>query len=210
MLSNPATLSNPAIVRNSARLSNLAMRSNPATFSNPLTLSNADDVRLTSPSQSEDVHNNNSTPTDSNPLEGKTTALIAVMRRNPKDGYTHLCSNKHCKQKIVRVLLDSGSDGNLTFVNKDKPMLLLYSNRLFPQLWNTSNGIFQWQGQLWQQLWWVVVALTVRLARAVPRAVMVVVGGNIGGSGSGSGEDGGKSVGGCSHGCGRGGGKRNC
>jgi hypothetical protein len=46
-------------------------------------LSNADDIRLTSSSQSEDVHNNNSTPTTSNPLEGKTTAVIAVMRGNP-------------------------------------------------------------------------------------------------------------------------------
>ncbi len=142
ILSNPATLSNPAILRDSARLSDLAMPSNPATFSNPSTLSNADDFRLMSPSQSEDVHDSNSTPTVSNPREGKTTA-VAVMRGNPKDGYTCLRSNKHCKQKIVRVLLDSGSDGDLIFVNKDKPMLLPYSKRLVPQLWNTMNEIFQ-------------------------------------------------------------------
>jgi hypothetical protein len=43
----------------------------------------------------------------------------------------------------VRVLLDSGSDGNLVFVDKDKPMLLPSSKRLVPQLWNTSNGMFQ-------------------------------------------------------------------
>ncbi len=133
ILSNPATFSSPAILRNSARLSNPATPSNPATFSNPSMLSNADDVMLTSPSQSKDVHHNNSTPTTSTPLEGKTTAVIAVMRSNPKDGYTHQCSNKHCKQKIVRVLLDSGSDGDLIFVNKDKPMLLPYSKRLVPQ-----------------------------------------------------------------------------
>jgi hypothetical protein len=88
-------------------LSNAATLSNPATFSEPSTLSNADDVMLTSPSKSKDVHNNNSTPIASNPPEGKTTAVIAVM----KDGYTHLCSNKHCKQRIVQVLLDSDSDG---------------------------------------------------------------------------------------------------
>jgi hypothetical protein len=29
----------------------------------------------------------------------------------------------------VRVLLDSGSDGDLVFVNKDKPMLLPYSKK---------------------------------------------------------------------------------
>jgi hypothetical protein len=43
----------------------------------------------------------------------------------------------------VRVLLDSGSDGNLVFVDKDKSMLLPFSKRLVPQLWNTSNGMFQ-------------------------------------------------------------------
>jgi hypothetical protein len=119
------------------------MPSNPATFGDPSMLSNADDVMLTSPSQSKELHVNHSTPTASNPSEGSTTAVVAVMRGNPKDGYTRQRSNKHCKQKIVRVLLDSGSDSNLIFVNKDKPMLLPYSKWLVPQLWNTSNGIFQ-------------------------------------------------------------------
>jgi hypothetical protein len=96
-----------------------------------------------SSSQSKDVHDNYSTPTTSNPPEGKTMAVITVMRGNPKDGYTRQCSNKHCKQRLVWVLLDSGSDGDHIFVSKDKPMLLPYSKRLVPQLWNTSNGIFQ-------------------------------------------------------------------
>jgi hypothetical protein len=43
----------------------------------------------------------------------------------------------------VQVLLDSGSDGNLVFIDKDKPMLLPSSKRLVPQLWNSSNGMFQ-------------------------------------------------------------------
>jgi hypothetical protein len=43
----------------------------------------------------------------------------------------------------VWVLIDSGSDGNLVFVDKDKPMLLLSLKRLVPQLLNTSNGMFQ-------------------------------------------------------------------
>ncbi len=77
-----------------------------------------------SPSKSEDVHVNNSTPTASNPTEGRTIAVLAVMKGNHKDGYTRQRSNKHCKQKIVWVLLDSGSDGDLIFVNKDTPMLL--------------------------------------------------------------------------------------
>jgi hypothetical protein len=43
----------------------------------------------------------------------------------------------------VQVLLDSGSNGDLIFVTKEKPMLLPYSKRLVPQSWNTLNGIFQ-------------------------------------------------------------------
>ncbi len=101
------TLSNPAILCNPAILSNPVTPSNPATFGDPSMLSNTDDVMLTSPSKSKDVHVNNSTPTASNPTEGRTTAVIAVMRGNPKDVYTRQCSNKHCKQKIVQVLLDT-------------------------------------------------------------------------------------------------------
>ncbi len=114
--------------------------------------SNADDVMLMSPSKREDGHVNNSTPTASNPTGGRTTAVIAVMRGNPKHCYTHQCSNKHCMQKIVQVLLDSGSDGNLIFVNKDKPLLLPYSKRLVPQSWNTLNGIFQMWHKAWMEL----------------------------------------------------------
>ena len=43
----------------------------------------------------------------------------------------------------MRVLLDSGSDGDLVFVDKDKPMLLPSSKMLVPQLWNILNGMFQ-------------------------------------------------------------------
>jgi hypothetical protein len=74
------------------------------------------------------------------------------MRGKSKDGYTRLRSDKHCKQRMVRVLLDSGSDGNLIFVNKDKPMLLPNSKRLIPQSWNTLNGIFQTQCKAWVEL----------------------------------------------------------
>jgi hypothetical protein len=125
IISDPATLSDPAISRDSVTFSNLATPGNPATFSNPSLLSNADDDMLMSPSQSKELHVNHSPPTASNPSEeGSTTAVVAVMRGNPKDGYTRQCRNKHCKQKIVRVLLDSGSNGDHIFVDKDKPMLL--------------------------------------------------------------------------------------
>ncbi len=43
----------------------------------------------------------------------------------------------------MRALLDSGSDGDLIFVDKDKPMLLPSLKRLVPLSWNTSNRMFQ-------------------------------------------------------------------
>ncbi len=101
-----------------------------------------------SSSQNKELHIYYSTTTNRDPWESKTTAEIAVMRGKPKDGYHRHCSNKHYEQKLVRVLLDSGSDSNLVFVSKDKPILLPYSKRLVPQSWNTSNGIFQTKRKL--------------------------------------------------------------
>ncbi len=83
-----------------------------------------------------------STPENKNPSVGKTTAIAAVMRGKPKEGYHHHRSNKHYKKKLVWVLLDSGSDGDLVFVDKNNTMLLPYLKRLVPQSWNALNGIF--------------------------------------------------------------------
>ncbi len=103
----------------------------------------AGDVVMMSISQNKGIHVKYTLPTNKDPPEGKTTAVIAVMRGKPKDGCHHHCSNKHYKQKLVRVLLDSGSDSNLVYVSKDKPILFPYLKRLDPQSWNTLNGIFQ-------------------------------------------------------------------
>jgi hypothetical protein len=62
-----------------------------------------------SSSQKEELLNNESILPKKDPPENKTTAIIAVMRGRPK--------NKHYKQKLLWVLLDSGSDGNLLFIN---------------------------------------------------------------------------------------------
>jgi hypothetical protein len=65
------------------------------------------------------------------------------MRGRPKHSHHRQSSNKHYKQKLVRVLLYSGSDGNLILVDNNKPILLPSSKRLVPQSWNTLNGMFQ-------------------------------------------------------------------
>ncbi len=59
----------------------------------------ADDVMMTSSRQNKGIHGINSTPTTRDPPEGKTMAVIAVMRGKPKDGCHHCRSNKHYKQK---------------------------------------------------------------------------------------------------------------
>ncbi len=87
---------------------------------------------LMSSSQNKGIHANYSTPPNRDSPEGKTIAVIAVIRGKPKDGYHRRRSNKNCKQKLVRVLLDIGSDDDLVFVNMDNLMLLPYSKRLVP------------------------------------------------------------------------------
>jgi hypothetical protein len=105
-------------------------------------VNNTGDVIMMSPSQKEEVLNTNSILPNKDPPEGKATAIVAVMRGRPK--YSHQCqrSNKHYTQILVRFLLDSDSEGDLVFINKDKPMLLPSSKRLVPQSWNTLNAMF--------------------------------------------------------------------
>jgi hypothetical protein len=106
-------------------------------------VSKAGDIMMTSSSQKEEVLNTNSILPNKDLPESKTTTIVAVMRGRPKHSHHCQCSNKHYKQKLVRVLLDYGSDCDLIFINKDKPMLLLSSKRLVPQSWITLNGMFQ-------------------------------------------------------------------
>ena len=105
--------------------------------------SNAGDVMMTSSDQKCELLTKMKFLPNKDPPEGKTTAIVAVMRGKPKHGHHCQRSNKHLKRKLVRVLLDSGSDGDLIFIDKNKPMLLPTAKWLVPQLWNTSNGMFQ-------------------------------------------------------------------
>jgi hypothetical protein len=119
---------------------NIASNSNDVSTAS---VSKASDVMMTSSSQKEGILKKKSTLPNKDPPEGKTTAIVAVMRGRPKHSHHRQHSNKHYKQSLVRVLLDSGSDGNLVFVDKDKPMLLPSLKRLVPQSWSTLNGMFQ-------------------------------------------------------------------
>ncbi len=80
-------------------------------------VSKASDVMMTSSSQKEGILKKKSTLPNKDPPEGKTTTIVAVMRGRPKHSHHRQGSNKHYKEKLVWVLLDSGSDGNLVFVD---------------------------------------------------------------------------------------------
>jgi hypothetical protein len=108
-----------------------------------VSVSKAGDVMMTSSSKKGKLLKKNSIIPNKDPPEGRTTAIVAVMRGIPKQSHHRRHSNKHYKQKLVRVLLDSGSDGDLIFIDKDKPMLLPSLKRLVPQSWNILNGRFQ-------------------------------------------------------------------
>ncbi len=106
-------------------------------------VSEASEDIMTSSSQKGKIFKKNSIIPNKDPPEGRTTAIVAVMRGRPKHSHHHQCSNKHYKQKLVRVLLDSGSGNDLVFIDKGKAMLLPSLKRLVPQSWNTLNGRFQ-------------------------------------------------------------------
>ncbi len=47
------------------------------------------------------------------------------------------------KGNTIRVLLDTGSSGDLLFIRKGSQKYIPYTKRAAPQLWGTSNGTFQ-------------------------------------------------------------------
>ena len=71
------------------------------------------------------------------------TAVMAVMvgLRGPRS------SKQVSDKKTIRVLLDSGSDGDLLFHEKGTPKQFPYLTRQVPKTWHTSNGDFQTKGK---------------------------------------------------------------
>ncbi len=103
-------------------------------------VSKAGDIMMMSSDQTDKLLKKKNVTPNKVPPEGKTTTIVAVMRGRPKHSHHRQRNNKNYKQKLVRVLLDSGSDGDLIFVEKEKPMLLPSLKRLVPQSRNTSSG----------------------------------------------------------------------
>ncbi len=77
--------------------------------------------------------------------KGKVTAVVAVAKYSLTRH--HKSIKKATKEKIIQVLLDSGSDGDLLFHEKGTPKHFPYLTRQVPCSWHTLNGVFQTKGR---------------------------------------------------------------
>jgi hypothetical protein len=59
-----------------------------------VSVSKAGDFMMTSSSKKETILKKNSIPPNKDPLEGRTTTIVAVMRVKPRHGHHHQCSKK--------------------------------------------------------------------------------------------------------------------
>ena len=82
------------------------------------------------------------------------TAVPAVVILSDRRRTTHhdsqrasTSNNKITRKKVIRVLLDSGSDGDLWFHKKGTTKHFPYSTRQVSKSWHTSNGTFQTKGR---------------------------------------------------------------
>jgi hypothetical protein len=83
--------------------------------------------------------------------EGRVTAVVAKARyqratkNQTKQRFKHSARSRP-SNAAIKVLLDSGSDGDLMFYEKGTPMHLTYLTRQVPNSWHTPNGSFLTKG----------------------------------------------------------------
>ncbi len=70
-------------------------------------------------------------------LNSKNTRSDCIVVPDPG-----ISSGLYVKNKTIRVLLDSGSSGDLLFMKKGSSKCISIVKRVVHQLWGTSNGIF--------------------------------------------------------------------
>jgi hypothetical protein len=72
------------------------------------------------------------------------TAVVAMAKYG--HAHHHKSSKNATKEKLIRVLLDSGLDGDLLFHQKGKPKHFPYLTRQVPCSLHTSNGVVHTKG----------------------------------------------------------------
>jgi hypothetical protein len=106
----------------------------------------SDPIKTTHELTSSKISDNFSEQQLDSPCSNKqgVTAVMAVMMVEPQ---SHHSSKKSPQKKLVRVLLDTGSDGDLLFHKKGTAKQFPYLTRQVPKSWRTSNGTFQTKGK---------------------------------------------------------------
>jgi hypothetical protein len=76
-------------------------------------------------------------------------ALIAIMKPATESQSSRAYKQplRSCPSNKIKVLLDSGSDGDLYFLQKGKDKTFPYLTRQAPKSWRTSTGSFQTNGR---------------------------------------------------------------
>ena len=95
------------------------------------------------------VKSDTSEPHGPKTIMDSVTAVLAVQKlvtRNQSLTKLKHLSRSH-KNNFLRVLLDTGSDGDLMFHEKGTQKHFPYLNSQVPKSWHTSNGCFHTKGR---------------------------------------------------------------
>ena len=106
-------------------------------------------AELSDPELSGDLFNSVNPPLTGK--EGRVTTVVAKARykatENPARKNIEHSTGRRTSNTVIRILLDSGSDGDLLFHEKGTEKRFPYLTRQVPKSWHTSNGSFLTKGR---------------------------------------------------------------
>ena len=130
-------------------LKNLAANANFSSNSTDTSSCGDSDDSSAASNTSSNADTNSRAKTDEKNSKIGVTALIAKLvnkaESQSSSGLKH--QSKSLKSNLIRVLLDSGSDGDLWFQEKGTKPRFPYLTRQVPKSWHTSNGSFLTKGR---------------------------------------------------------------
>jgi hypothetical protein len=106
----------------------------------------SDPIKTTHELVNPSKNDNFSEQRNDSPCSDQKQGVTAVMAVMVTEKSRH-SSKKSPPKNIVRVLLDTGSDGDLLFHEKGTTKQFPYLTRQVPKSWRTSNGTFQTKGK---------------------------------------------------------------
>jgi hypothetical protein len=131
-------------------LKNLAAIADPSSNSTDTSSCEDSDEDSTVPDTSSSAGTDGKADADNENKVTGVTAIIAKLVHNKANsqsssGLKH--QSKSIKSNLIRVILDSGSDGDLWFQEKGTKPRFPYLTRQVPKSWYTSNGSFLTKGR---------------------------------------------------------------